>query len=277
MPTFGKMYEDKQSPKTKKVLLNAAKSLASRSNKMTGCVQSWEVTSGWQKERGWKFPVIIDNMMNLELLFEASKMSGDKRYHEVAVRHADTTLKNHFRENGSCFHVVDYDPETGEVRGKHTAQGYADNSAWARGQAWAIYGYTMCYRYTKDQRYLDQAIKTFDFVRNHKNLPEDLIPYWDFDCNDIPNTYRDASSAAVIASALYELADYDNKFDYVKYADQVLENIMSDKYLAEQGTNHNFVLKHSVGSIPHGHEIDVPLNYADYYFSEALLRQSGKK
>ena len=139
----------------KPVIIQTAKSLSTRFRPAAGVLQSWDADKGWQAERGWKCPVIIDNMMNLELLFEASKLSGDSTYYNVAVKHADTTMKNHFRANNSCYHVVDYDPVTGEVRKKQTAQGYADESAWSRGQAWAIYGYTMCYRYTHDQKYLD--------------------------------------------------------------------------------------------------------------------------
>ena len=142
MCSFGHMYEENPSEETKTVLVNAARSLASRFSEKTGCIQSWGPRPG----RGWKYPVIIDNMMNLELLFEASKMSGDKSLYNLAVRHADTTLKNHFRPDGSSYHVVDYNPETGDVHVKETAQGFANNSAWARGQAWAIYGYTVSYR-----------------------------------------------------------------------------------------------------------------------------------
>ena len=175
----------------KPVIIQTAKSLSTRFRPAAGVLQSWDADKGWQAERGWKCPVIIDNMMNLELLFEASKLSGDSTYYNVAVKHADTTMKNHFRANNSCYHVVDYDPVTGEVRKKQTAQGYADESAWARGQAWAIYGYTMCYRYTHDQKYLDMAEKIYNFIFNNPNLPEDLVPYWDFDAPNIPNEPRD--------------------------------------------------------------------------------------
>ena len=180
------------------VMVNAAKSLCTRFRPNAGVIQSWNATgNSWQAKRGWMCPVIIDNMMNLELLFEATKLTGDSTYYNVAVSHANTTMKEHFRPDASCYHVIDYDPETGEVRHRQTAQGYADDSRWARGQAWAIYGYTMCYRYTGDKRYLDQALKTFDMMRNYKSMPEDLIPYWDMDAPDIPNEPRDASTAAV--------------------------------------------------------------------------------
>jgi unsaturated glucuronylhydrolase len=212
-------------------------------------------------------------MMNLELLFEATAFSGDSTFYDIAVKHADTTMAHHFRPDNSCYHVVDYDPETGEVRKRQTAQGYADESSWARGQAWALYGYTTCYRYTKDEKYLDQAQKVYNFIFNNKNMPEDLVPYWDYDAPNIPNEPRDASAAACTASALYELDGYRPGNHYKEIADKIMESLGSPAYRAEVGTNGNFILMHSVGSIPHGQEIDVPLNYADYYFLEALMRK----
>jgi uncharacterized protein YyaL (SSP411 family) len=174
----------------KDVIIEAAKSLSTRFRPNAGVIQSWDADKGWQGTRGWKCPVIIDNMMNLELLFEATALSGDSTFYNIAVKHADTTMAHHFRPDNSCYHVVDYDPETGEVRKRQTAQGYADESAWARGQAWALYGYTTCYRYTKDKKYLDQAQKVYNFIFNNKNLPEDLVPYWDYDAPNIPNERR---------------------------------------------------------------------------------------
>lgn len=255
------------------VIIEAANSLSTRFREAPQAIQSWEVTRGWQAERGWSCPVIIDNMMNLELLFHATQLTGDSSYHKIAVNHANTTMKNAFREDGSCYHVVDYELLTGEVRHRHTAQGYAHESAWARGQAWAIYGYTVMYRNTKDRKYLDQAIKTFEFMKNNKNMPTDKVPYWDLDAPDIPNAPRDASSAAIIASALYEMSQYDNPKYYKSYADSIITSLSSDAYTAEVGTNSNFILMHSVGSIPHNQEIDVPLNYADYYYLEAVKRK----
>ena len=255
------------------VIMETAKSLSTRFRPNAGVIQSWDADKGWQAQRGWKCPVIIDNMMNLELLFEATALSGDSTFYNIAVKHADTTLAHHFRADNSCYHVIDYDPETGVVRGKQTAQGYADESSWARGQAWAIYGYTVCYRYTKDKKYLDQAQKIYSFIFNNKNLPADLVPYWDYDAPNIPNEPRDVSSAACTASALYELDGYLPGNRYKETADKMLESLASPAYRAEVGTNGNFILMHSVGSIPHGAEIDVPLNYADYYFLEALMRK----
>ena len=228
-----------------------------------------------QSERGWECPVIIDNMMNLELLFEATKLSGDSTFYHIAVNHADRTLKEHFRTNGSCYHVIDYSLADGMVRHRQTAQGYADESTWSRGQAWAIYGYTVCYRETHDKKYLNQALKTFQFMKTHPRLPKDLIPYWDMDAPNIPNEPRDASSASCIASALYEISTMDvpDANSYKNYADSIMASLASPNYLASLGKNGNFLLMHSVGSIPHGTEIDVPLNYADYYFLEALKRK----
>ena len=257
----------------KPVVIRTAQSLATRFRPTASVIQSWNVDRGWQSERGWECPVIIDNMMNLELMFEASRLSGDSTYYNIAVKHADTTMKNHFRDNNSCFHVVDYDPETGEVRNRQTAQGYADESSWARGQAWALYGYTMCYRYTRDPKYLDMAVKVHDFIFNNPNLPEDLVPYWDYDAPNKPNEPRDASSAACTASALYELSTYLPDKNYKETADKIMESLGSPAYRAEVGTNGNFILMHSVGSIPHNAEIDVPLNYADYYFLEGIMRK----
>lgn len=255
----------------KNVLITAGDSLITRFNPIIGSMLSWNVDNGWQADRGWKFPVIIDNMMNLELLFELSELTGDNKYKKVAISHANTTLKNHFREDNSSYHVVDYDPETGDVRSKQTAQGFSHESAWARGQAWGVYGYTMCYRFTKDDKYLEQAQKIADYIIDYKGTPKDGIPYWDYNDDKIPNSHRDASAAAITVSALIELNDYTNG-KYETAVDKILGSLASEEYTAKLGENKNFILKHSVGSIPHNNEIDVPLNYADYYYLEALIR-----
>lgn len=269
--SYGKAYRITGEEQYKQVLIDASNALVTRFNDTVGCIQSWDVVDNWQAERGWKFPVIIDNLMNLEMLFEASNITGDSLYRNIAIAHANTTMRNHFREDGSSYHVIDYDPTTGEVLHKVTAQGFADESAWARGQAWALYGYTMCYRYTKDQKYLDFAEKIAQFILNHPNYPKDGVPYWDFNAPNIPNEIRDASAGAIMASALLELSSYTND-KYLQAASHILDSLDGDTYTAKQGENGNFVLKHSVGSIPHGNEIDVPLNYADYYYIEALIR-----
>jgi rhamnogalacturonyl hydrolase YesR len=257
----------------KKVIVQAAKSLSTRFRQNAGIIQSWDVTGGWQAERGWECPVIIDNMMNLELLFDATEYSGDSTFWKIAVTHADNTIKNHFRPDFSTWHVIDYSLSDGSVRNKHTAQGFAHESTWARGQSWAVYGYTVCYRETRDPKYLEQAEKAFEFVANHTNLPEDGVPYWDYNAPDIPDEKRDASAAAILASALYELSTYSKSEYYKGWADKIMESLAGNEYRAALGENGNFILMHSVGSIPHNLEVDVPLNYADYYFLEALKRK----
>lgn len=255
------------------VVVQAAKSLSTRFHSNAGVIQSWDTDKGWQAKRNWSCPVIIDHMMNLEILFEATRLSGDSTYYNIAVSHADKTLMNHFRKDKSSYHVVDYDINTGHVRSKQTAQGYADESAWARGQAWAIYGFTMCYRYTNKLEYLTQACDIYNFIFMNDKLPVDLIPYWDYNALNIPNEPRDVSAAAITASALYELSSYLHEKKYRETADEILKTLTTPEYRAEVGANGNFLLMHSVGSIPHNTEIDVPLNYADYYFLEALVRK----
>lgn len=257
------------------VMINAGNTLIGRFNPIVGAIKSWDTDHGWQATRDWQFPVIIDNMMNLELLFELSLLTGDEKYAQVATKHANTTMKNHFRPDNSSYHVVDYDTITGDVRHKHTAQGYSHESSWARGQAWSLYGFVTCYRYTKDTTFLEMACRIADYIMTYPGMPEDNIPYWDYNAPDIPNAPRDVSAASITASALYELDNYVPD-RYLNYADALLNTLASDKYSAKSGTNNNFILKHSVGSIPHNNEIDVPLNYADYYYVEALIRQAGK-
>ncbi len=267
--SYGNGYRLTEDEDYQKVLIQSAKSLSTRFNPKVGCIRSWDFFAD-----RWAYPVIIDNMMNLELLFKASELSGDDTYRDIAISHANTTLKNHYREDMSTWHVINYDPETGEVRNRQTQQGYSDSSSWARGQAWGLYGFTMCYRFTQYERYLAHARKVADFILNHPSLPDDGIPYWDYNAPNIPDEPRDASAAAVTCSALYELSGYLGKEGrhYRRAADKILKSLSSDAYLAEPGTNHNFILKHSVGSRPENHEVDVPLIYADYYFMEALLR-----
>lgn len=273
--SFGNALRLTNNKRYEEVVIEAAQTLSTRFRENPGIIQSWNVDKGWQSERGWECPVIIDNMMNLELLFHATKLTGDSSFYKIATSHADRTMQEQFRTDGSCYHVIDYDLATGEVRNRHTAQGFAHESAWSRGQAWAIYGYTMCYRETGDRKYLDMAVKAFEFIKNHPDMPEDLIPYWDMDAPEIPNELRDVSAATCIASALYELStmDIDNAVSYKVYADKIMTSLASPAYRAKLGENGHFLLMHSVGSIPHNAEVDVPLNYADYYFMEALKRK----
>ena len=251
------------------ILLTGAESLSSRYRPNIGCIQSWNSRIGWQ------CPVIIDNMMNLEFLMWAFKKSGDSTYYKICVNHSDTTIKNHFRPDYSSFHVVSYDTITGRVEVKQTAQGAADESAWSRGQSWGLYGYVVMYRETGLKRYLNQAIHIADFMINHPNMPEDMIPYWDFNAPVIPEAKRDASAGAIMASALIELSGYTESPDkdkYLQVAEKQLRSLASPAYRGKPGENSNFILKHSVGSIPGNSEVDVPLTYADYYFIEALMR-----
>ena len=256
------------------VVVQSANSLITRFRPGAGIIQSWDSKVHF-KEGKWKCPVIIDNMMNLELLFHATKLTGDNKYANVAVSHADNTLKNHFRSDNSSYHVVDYNIENGDVFQKTTHQGYADDSDWARGQTWGLYGFTVMYRETKDVKYLEQAIKIASFIKNHPNMPEDQVPYWDYDVEVTKTTSRDASAAAITASALLELHKYvgdKQSKEYLSWAKQILESLSSPAYLARVGTNKGFILEHSAGVIPYGKEVDVPLNYADYYYLEALSR-----
>ena len=253
----------------KEVLLTGAKSLITRFRPNIGCIQSWN------SRRGWQCPVIIDNMMNLEFLMWAFRESGDSSFYKICVSHSDTTIKNHFRPDYSTYHVVSYDTISGKVEKKETAQGAADESAWSRGQSWGLYGYVVMYRETGLKRYLDQAVHIADFLINHPNMPADMIPYWDYNAPGIPNTKRDASAGAIMASALIELSgmvDAAASGKYLEVAETQLRTLASPAYRAKAGENGNFILKHSVGSLPGKSEVDVPLTYADYYFIEALLR-----
>jgi rhamnogalacturonyl hydrolase YesR len=273
--SFGNGFRLTKNKAFKEVMITAADSLLTRFNPVVGCIKSWDTDKGWQSQRGWKFPVIIDNMMNLELLFKVSEFTNDPKYKEAAVTHANTTIKNHFREDNSSVHVVDYDSENGAVRGKYTAQGAADDSSWARGQAWGLYGFTITYRYTRDKVFLEQAEKIAHYIINFKETPKDGIPYWDYQASKIPNEPRDVSAAAITVSALLELNNFSDQ-DFGPAIDKIMNSLASDQYTAQLGENKHFILKHSVGSIPHGNEIDVPLNYADYYYLEALVRYKKK-
>lgn len=265
--SFGQGLKHTDNQDYKDIIVKSSQTLSTRFNDTVGSIRSWDFN-----KKNWDFPVIIDNMMNLEMLFEATKISKDSTYHKIAVQHANTTLKNHFRENNSTWHVLDYNPTTGTVRMRVTHQGIADNSSWARGQGWAIYGYTMAYRYTKDKRYLAQAEATAKFYLEHKNLRKDGIPYWDFNDPDIPKAPRDVSAGALIASAMVEMYQYTNNQKYLEYSKKVVKTLMSEEYILEDDIKAPFILKHSTGNYPKNDEIDEPIVYADYYFLETLLR-----
>lgn len=265
--SYGKQHEVMGDAASAEAVVEAAKSLSSRSRESVGLIRSWDFGP-------WNYPVIIDNMMNLEMLFWASKYAGDPCYKEVAVRHADLTLQHHFRPDNSSYHVISYNDD-GTVESKGTFQGYADESAWARGQAWGLYGYTMCFRETGLERYLEQANRIAAFLLDHPNTPQDGIPYWDYNAPDQPNAPRDTSAAAVMASALFELStlvEGDLSKRYFDYGERLLMALSSDDYLAPKGENGGFILMHAVGHLPANSEIDVPLNYGDYYYLEAIGR-----
>ncbi len=281
--SYGNAYRLAPREEYKAILIESAQSLCSRFNPVTQSIKSWNYRVAWDGKTEWFYPVIADNMMNLEMLFAAYKLSGNKQFYDIAVAHANTTLKNHLRDDFSSYHVVDYDTITGAVKARATCQGYSDNSTWSRGQAWLIYGFTMMYRETNDTRYLNTAIKTADYYL--ANLPDDFVPLWDFNIAQegyVPGEFskaahyhekkKDASAASIVCSALFELTGYAKNESYREKAIAMLQSLASPHYRAALGTNANFILQHCVGSIPHDSEIDKPLVYADYYFLEALLR-----
>ena len=266
--SFGNGYRlGVDDPTYASTLIQAATSLSSRFNATIGCIRSWDF--GY-----WEFPVIIDNMMNLELLFLATQLSGDSAYWKKAISHADVTMLNHFRDDFSSYHVVDYNRATGDTIARYTHQGYDKESAWARGQAWGLYGYTMCYRFTEDARYLELAENIARFMIEHDSLPSDLVPYWDFDAPVLPGRPRDVAAAAIMCSALFELSYYSESFGetFLNTAIAQINSMSGGDYTAALGTNNNFILMHGTGNYPGGSEVDVPLSYADYYYVEALTR-----
>jgi len=271
--SFGNALKTAPKPAYRDILINSAKSLASRFDPKVGCIKSWD---GKKNE----YLVIIDNMMNLELLFWATRETGDSSYYKIAVSHANTTMKNHFRPDFSSYHVINYNSTDGSVIQKKTAQGFADESAWARGQGWGLYGYTTMYRETKDKKYLDQAVHIAEFILNHPNMPADKIPYWDFNAPDIPNALRDVSAGSLMAAALLELSTYTDATLSKKYfttAETMIRSLSAAPYIAAKGTNGGYILQHSVGHIPQKTEVDVPLTYADYYYFEAMKRYKAFK
>jgi rhamnogalacturonyl hydrolase YesR len=271
--SFGQGYRLTGNKHYLDVIDEGTQSLLTRWNDKLGVIKSWDGNKQWQ------YPVIIDNMMSLEMLCFMTRETGDMRYERIAERHANTTMKNHFRDDFSTFHVVSYDTITGQPHARNTHQGYADGSAWARGQAWGLYGYTMMYRETLNPRYLRQAQEIGKFLMHHPRLPKDKVPYWDYDApgteKENGKCLRDASAAAIMASALIELSQLDPTElapQWLALAQQQLRTLSSPTYLAGEGEQGGFIIKHGVGHHPAGAEIDVPLTYADYYYVEALMR-----
>lgn len=266
---FGNAYRLFKNPKDKATLDTAAMSLATRYRPQIQSIQSWN------KNKNFNCPVIIDNMMNLELLMWVSQNGSNQKFKEIAINHANSTLNNHYRTDYSAFHVLDYDLETGTLIAGKNHQGYNDASAWSRGQAWGFYGFVMMYRFTKDPRYLNQAKNIAKFLFNHPNMPKDFILYWDFNAPDIPNALRDASASAILASGLLELSQFTTGAEsknYINISASIIKTLSSPAYAATLGENGGFLLKHSVGHLPGNSEVDVPLTYADYYYLEALHR-----
>lgn len=264
--SFGQAYRITGDTAYAAPLLRAARLLAARFDPTVGALKSWD----WAEQ--WPYPVIADNMMNLELLFWAAAHGGDPAWQALAVRHARTTARDHLRPDGGSFHVVDYDPATGAVRARVTHQGAADSSTWARGQAWLLYGFTMAHRETGDPAFLATARRLADYFIAH--LPADHVPYWDFQAPGRPDAPRDASAAAIAASALLELSTLlaaGEGRPYRQAAEAILTALAAPPYLA-RGTDSPSVLLHAVGHHPNGSEVDVGLIYADYYFIEALRR-----
>jgi len=266
--SYGQGYAQTKNPQYRAVLLQAAATLSRRFNPTVGAIRSWD-----HHADVWAYPVIVDNLLNLELLLSAAKLSGDTTFAHIAKVHADTDLKYRFRPDYSTYHVLNFDPATGKLLTAGTHQGLADNSCWARGQAWAIYGYTMLYRETRRPQYLAAAQHAADYFIKHTAKIPDHIPYWDFNDPTIPNAPRDASAAAAAASGLLELSKYaPKKNQYFAAATAMLTSLCTPEYLAAAGTNNFFLLKHSTGNKPAKSEVDAPLVYADYYFLEALWR-----
>ncbi|MDE6331374.1 MAG: glycoside hydrolase family 88 protein [Muribaculaceae bacterium] len=263
--SYGNAYRLAPSDSIKEIVVRTADNLAGRFDASKGVIRSWDFGP-------WNYPVIIDNMMNLRLLFDAYRITGDKRYAQTAMTHANTTMANHFRPDYTCYHVVSYD-NSGRAERKQTFQGKNDDSAWARGQAWALYGYSEIARETGDTAYRNHAVRIADMFIDRNTAP-DRIPYWDLDAPVLEATPRDASAAAVVASGMLDLGSQlgEDGRRYIDYAAEILRTLASAEYMARPGGNGGFVLMHSTGSLPHGSEIDTPLNYADYYFLEGLVR-----
>lgn len=255
------------------MLEKGAKNLCTRFHEDLGLIQSWDAMN-WHGNMLHR-PVIIDNMMNLELLEWAKKNANDKKAGDISLSHALVTSLRHFRADSSAYHVVDYHAENANINAYLAGQGANAGGTWARGQAWAIYGFTMMARETGNPEILDRAIKCADWWINAKPTPDDCIPYWDYGAAKIPNEPRDASAAACAASGLMELSTIVKGAKGKIYRERAVKMLLSlagDEYLSAEGSNSGFLLKHSTGNKPRGGEVDVPLTYADYYFLEALLR-----
>lgn len=274
--SFGQGYKMTNTPEYQKVIIQAAKSAITRYHPKVKAKKPWES----QPERGWQYLVIIDNTINLELLFAAIKFTRDSTFYDIAVNHANTILKYQYRKDLSCSHVIDFDSITGDFRKRDWNKGN-DNpktAVWSRGQSWGLYGFAMTYRETRDLNYIQQAEIITDFILTHPNLADDMVPYWDYNALEIP-TLRDASAAAIMASASMELAvlSENNNVTYFQSGEKIFKTLSSLEYFAEPGTNGNFLIKHATGDFLKYSELDVTFIYADYYFLEALSRYNNIK
>jgi unsaturated chondroitin disaccharide hydrolase len=263
--SFGNGYRMTGTDSYRQTVLKAAASLATRFSSTVGAVRSWN--SG-----PTEFKVIVDNMVNLELLFWAARNGGQKLWHDRALSHALTTARDHVRPDGSTYHLVIYDPASGAIRSRTTVQGFSASSTWARGQAWAVHGFATAYRETRDARLLDTARRTADWWIEH--LPADQIPFWDFHAPGIPAEPRDTSAAAIAASGLLELArlesDPARATRYLAAARSILGALMRPPWLSE-GSGSEAVLLHGTYNKPAGNA-DTGLIWGDYFLLEALMR-----
>ena len=275
MTSVGNALRLAPKPEYKGILLDGAAALVTRYDERLGLIRSWNNGKARGKMLGDHYLVIVDNMMNLELLEWAAKNGGDQKFLAVAKSHADKTNRNHFRPDSSAYHIIDYNPENGKIFSYRAGQGASADGTWARGQAWAVYGFTMMYRETQDPAYLERAMRCADYVLSAPNLPADKVTYWDFKAPNIPNEDRDTSAAAIFASAFLELsacAPAEKGRAYRSFAVRSLLSLASPAYFAKPGENGGFLLMHGVGNKPGGGDVDAALNYGDYYFLEALVR-----
>lgn len=270
--SFGNAYRIYGHPDYPAVMLEAGKTLSDRFSTIVGCTKSWN-SGSWPSYSNnvgsWKFPVIIDNMMNLELLLKMTQFNNDSLYHRQALQHASTTTVAHIRPDSSTYHVVDFDPLTGNILARGTRQGFSDASCWSRGQAWGIYGFSMMYKYSKDTAHLNTSKRLLGYYL--KNKPADHIPFWDYQAPDLPNTYRDASAASITCAALIDLYNSTSDTAYLVYAEQIIDELTKPFYLNTNSTNAHLLLRHSTGGT-NGYEADVAQTYSDYYFIEALVK-----
>ena len=259
-PSFVLGYKITNDGHLRKTALEATDTLASLFNEEVGFVYNDFTMNGKRVGR-----TIIDVMMELPLLWWAYHETGDEKYYNVAYAHTKRTIEEFIREDYSTVHVIDFDLETGEIIRKITVQGYSNESCWSRGQAWAIYGFTLAYKYTKDELFLKTAENLAAYFIKH--LPEDYVPYWDFD--DPDKKVKDSSTAAIASSGLLDLSDFSRKKEFMDVAINIL-NSLCDNYLS--GKDEDGILKHGCFHKPENMGVDESLIWGDYYFVEAMAK-----